>query len=138
MMKAVGCLLWLILSLSGANGEDGGFGELDDTSQELGAYLGLAVEATDVLALERYNQAINVFGECLQNDENNCLSRLEDELKHLDRVFQSGIDLAHVLVQEGLAMNSKAITGRMKWLENVDTEEVKLLEETQGLLEEQT
>jgi hypothetical protein len=140
MMKSVGCLLWLILSLSGTNGEYGGFEELDRTSKELGAYLGLAVEATDALALERYNQAINVFGECLQNDDNEekCLSRLEEELKHLDRVFRSGIDFAHVLVQEGLAMNAKAITNRINWLNNVDTEEVELLEDTQGLLEEQT
>eukprot|EP00978_Attheya_sp_CCMP212_P013730 scaffold34570_cov55-Attheya_sp.AAC.1 len=139
MMKAVGCLLCLIFSPSGANGEDGGFELLDRTSKELGTYLGTAVHATDASALERYNQAITVFGECLQNDDNNnkCLSRLEKELKNLDRVFQSGIVFAHDLVQEGLAMNGKAITDRIKWLKNVDTEEVELLEDTQGSLEEQ-
>eukprot|EP00978_Attheya_sp_CCMP212_P025453 scaffold81911_cov72-Attheya_sp.AAC.1 len=102
-MKAVGCLLWLILSPSGANGdgEDGGFELLDRTSKELGTYLGTAVEATDASALERYTQAITVFGECLQNqnDDNNnkCLSRLEKELENLDRVFQSGIVFTHDL-----------------------------------------
>eukprot|EP00978_Attheya_sp_CCMP212_P033837 scaffold138670_cov53-Attheya_sp.AAC.1 len=141
MMIAVGCLLWLIFSPSGAsaNGEDGGFELLDRTSNDLGTYLGTAVEATDDSALERYNQAISVFSECLQNDDNNnkCLSRLEKELENLDRVFQSGIVFTHDIVQEGLAMNSKTITDRIKWLKNVDTEEVELLEDTQGSLEEQ-
>eukprot|EP00978_Attheya_sp_CCMP212_P039284 scaffold203036_cov63-Attheya_sp.AAC.2 len=96
-MKAVGCLLWLILSPSGANGEDGGFELLDRTSNDLGTYLGTAIEATDDSALERYNQAITVFSECLQNDDNKCLSRLEEELENLDRVFKSGIVFTHDL-----------------------------------------
>jgi hypothetical protein len=159
MMKAFGCLFWLILLLSGANGKqfldiipedvstangdvghDGGFEKLDRTSNELGTYLGVAVEATDDSALERYHQAINVFGECLQeaNHPNDmCLVKLEHELENLDMVFTSGIVFAHDLVREGLAMNVNAIHNRMQWLNRVDTAEVELLEDTQGLLEEQ-
>jgi hypothetical protein len=159
MMKAFGSLFWLILLLSGANGKfldiisedgsadngedddhDGGFEKLDRTSNELGTYLSVAVKANDDSALERYHQAINVFGECIQeaNPSNKtCLSKLEYELENLDMVFKSSIAFAHDLVQEGLAANANAIINRIDWLSLVDTAEVELLEDTQRLLEEQ-
>eukprot|EP00978_Attheya_sp_CCMP212_P049397 scaffold659748_cov67-Attheya_sp.AAC.1 len=158
-MKAFGYIFWLILLLSGANGEfldiipengstanrevddhDSRSEKLDRTSNELEMYLGMAVEANDDLALERYNQAINVFGECLQdaNHPNNmCLFKLEHELENLDMVFKSGIAFTHNLVREGLAVNVNAITNRIQWLSRVDTVEVELLEDTHGLLKEQ-